>query len=89
MTLARYRVVTGKPMLVQSDGRGVVPSAHPIEGMAMINQAALSGRMDQRDHAYPETEREDDLGFAAGLRLLIPAGILLWIAVIYMLIHVL
>jgi hypothetical protein len=28
-------------------------------------------------------EREDDLGFAAGLRVAIPAGIALWGAVIY------
>jgi len=51
--------------------------------MAMITQAVLSGRMDQREHAFPETEREDDLHFMAGLRLLIPAGILVWAVIAF------
>ncbi len=55
----------------------------------MINSAVLSGRMDQRDHAYSESEmeREDDLGFAAGLRVLIPAGILLCVAIVFLFIY--
>ncbi len=53
----------------------------------MAQSVVLGGRMDHRDHAHPETEREDDLGFAAGLRLLIPAGILLWIGIAFLLIH--
>jgi len=64
-----------------------VPSEYPIEGMAMINQAVLGGRMDQRDQAFPETEREDDLSFMAGLRVLIPAGVLAWIVIAYLLIR--
>jgi len=55
--------------------------------MAMSNQAVLGRRMKPRDHAYSETEREDDLGFAAGLRLLIPAGLILWVAIAFLLIH--
>ncbi len=65
----------------------VVRSAHPIEGMAMSNQAVLGRRMNPRDHAYSETEREDDLGFAAGLRFLIPAGLIIWAAIAFFLIH--
>ena len=53
----------------------------------MINQAVLGGRMDPCDHAASEIEREDDLGFAAGLRLLIPAGLILWAAIAFLLIH--
>ena len=53
----------------------------------MINQAVLGGRMDQRDQAHADAEREDDLGFMAGLRLLIPVGIVAWIAIAYLLIR--
>ena len=53
----------------------------------MIQQAALSGRMNQFDDAYSDTDREDELGFMAGLRFLVPAGILLWLALAYLLIR--
>jgi hypothetical protein len=55
--------------------------------MAMINQAVLGGRMDPREAAFFESEREDDLGFAASLRLLIPAGLLLWAVIAFLLFH--
>lgn len=57
----------------------------PTKGHEMIQAAVLSGRMEQRDDTGSEGERQDDLGFVAGLRLLIPAGILLWIAIAYFL----
>jgi hypothetical protein len=87
-TLRRFRRARQPPKLILygQDGDGV-PSAHPIEGTAMINQAVLGGRMDQRDQAFPEMEREDDLGFMAGLRLLIPVGVLLWVVVAFLLIR--
>jgi hypothetical protein len=53
----------------------------------MIQQAVLSGRMDRRDDAYADQEREDDLGAFAGLRFVIPAGLLLWAALAFLLIH--
>lgn len=53
----------------------------------MIQHAALSGRMNHYDDAYSDAEREDDLGFMAGLRFLVPAGILLWLALAYLLIR--